>query len=392
MPSENRPTSWRPDRARAACPRRQPDPRRRQLQPVDEPEHADHRGRDRCPGRGSRCRGSRCRPRRGSRAHGRPRPSRRWPRTSCHITSGCSGLPKLRQLTSPSGRAPTHARFIAASATTSAVPRRGSSAHHRWLPSTVRARPRPVSVPLVGCFSRSTVASPPGPSTVLRKSWWSYWLNTHDGSASRRAGPSPRQRGRTGGGRQRLLAAGDRRARPSAARRGGHLRRGELAGMSARTSPSRRSSTRNRPVPVTLPMTDALISHFRHTLNSSSRCWGSTMASIRSWLSLIMISNGSMPVLADVDLGEVEVHPDAALGRRLAGRARDARGAEVLDPDHEARVEDLEAGLDQALLLERVTDLHARALGPRRPHRSRPMRGRSRRRCRRARSPTRTAR
>ena len=103
---------------------------------------------------------------------------------SCHITSGCSGFPKFRQFTSPTGRAPTHARFMTASATTSAVPRRGSTAHHRWLPSQVMARPRPVSTPLTGCFRRSTAASPPGASTVLRKSWWSYWRNTQLGSAS----------------------------------------------------------------------------------------------------------------------------------------------------------------------------------------------------------------
>ena len=81
---------------------------------------------------------------------------------SCHITSGCSGLPKFRQLTSANGRAPTHARLSAASATSHAVPTRGSTAHQRWLPSVVSANARPVSTPVVGCLSRNTVASPPG--------------------------------------------------------------------------------------------------------------------------------------------------------------------------------------------------------------------------------------
>ena len=104
---------------------------------------------------------------------------------SCHMTSGCSGLPKLRQFTRPSGSAPTQARFITDSATTAAVPERGSRRHQRWLPSVVRASPRPVGTPVRGSLSRNTVASPPGPSTVLRNSWWSYCDDTHDVSASR---------------------------------------------------------------------------------------------------------------------------------------------------------------------------------------------------------------
>ena len=66
---------------------------------------------------------------------------------------------------------------------TEAVPRRGSSRHQRWFPSHVMARPRPVSTPVRGCFNRRTAASPPGGSTVLRKSWWSYWCHTHHLSA-----------------------------------------------------------------------------------------------------------------------------------------------------------------------------------------------------------------
>ena len=60
--------------------------------------------------------------------------------------------------------------------------------------------------------------------------------------------------------------------------------------------------------------------------------------------------------------GDVDVHARAGLGRGLGGRARDAGGAEVLDADREPRVEEREAGLDQLLLLERVTHLHRRAL------------------------------
>ena len=41
---------------------------------------------------------------------------------SCHMTSGCSGLPKLRQLTTAMGRAPAQATLRADSATVAAVP------------------------------------------------------------------------------------------------------------------------------------------------------------------------------------------------------------------------------------------------------------------------------
>ena len=87
------------------------------------------------------------------------------------------------------------------------------------------------------------------------------------------------------------------------------------------------------------------------------------MASMRSWLSLVMTSNGSMPGSRAGHGGDVDVHAHAAARRRLAGGAGEAGAAEVLDADDEAGVEQREAGLDQPLLLERVADLHARALG-----------------------------
>src|SRR3954464_9611778 len=48
---------------------------------------------------------------------------------------GFSGLPKFRQLVSPSGSAPTQARFAAHSSTASTAPRYGSQATRRPLPS-----------------------------------------------------------------------------------------------------------------------------------------------------------------------------------------------------------------------------------------------------------------
>ncbi len=63
--------------------------------------------------------------------------------------------------------------------------------------------------------------------------------------------------------------------------------------------------------------------------------------------------------LALVDPRDVHVHPCATLGRRLGGGAREASSAQVLDTHGETGVEQLEAGLDQPLLLERVAHLHA---------------------------------
>ena len=210
---------------------------------------------------------------------------------SSHITSGCSGLPKFRQLTSASGRAPTHARLRTDSATTRAVPARGSTAHQRWLPSVVRASARPVSTPVTGCLRRSTVASPPGPATVLRKSWWSYCPQTQAGSVehpeqvgcrrrpARRAWPDRARP--TGRG---VAAAGGRAARPRGATPPGPRRR--------RRPPSR---MRRAPPSVTRPTTWARTSQRRQSARTSSRSAGSTTASIRSWLSDVMISNGSRP-------------------------------------------------------------------------------------------------
>ena len=59
----------------------------------------------------------------------------------------------------------------------------------------------------------------------------------------------------------------------------------------------------------------------------------------------------------------IHIHPHTAASGRLAGGAHQPCSPEVLDPHHELGVEQFEAGLDQALLLIGVADLHARALG-----------------------------
>ena len=93
---------------------------------------------------GPRCRARRCRPRPGSPSAWHASASPSTASVSCHATCGFSGLPKFRQLVSPSGSAPTQARLAAHSYTASAAPRRGSHATRLPLPSIETAIARAV--------------------------------------------------------------------------------------------------------------------------------------------------------------------------------------------------------------------------------------------------------
>ena len=84
-----------------------------------------------------------------------------------------------------------------------------------------------------------------------------------------------------------------------------------------------------------------------------------------------MISNGSMSASRSGTRAHVEVDPDLALGRHLRARGGQAGGAEVLQRDEQAVVEQLQRALEQLLLLERVADLDRRALGGVRARRAR---------------------
>ena len=110
-------------------------------------------------------------------------------------------------------------------------------------------------------------------------------------------------------------------------------------------------------------MTVARTSHLAQMAATAGHDSGVTMASMRSWLSLVITSQGSMPSSRRGTADDVDVHADAAAPGRLAGGAGQAGAAEVLDPDDELGVEQLQAGLDQPLLLEGVAHLHAGALG-----------------------------
>src|SRR5260221_619694 len=77
---------------------------------------------------------------------------------NCHITSGFSGLPKLRQFVAAMGRAPLAATLRAASATACIAPTRGFNWHQRPLPSVESARAR-FTAPVCGSLMRTTAAS-----------------------------------------------------------------------------------------------------------------------------------------------------------------------------------------------------------------------------------------
>ena len=114
---------------------------------------------------------------------------------------------------------------------------------------------------------------------------------------------------------------------------------------------------------MTVPTTVARTSQRSQMAGPAGQESGVTMASIRSWLSLVMTSQGSMPGSRRGTAETSTSMPTPPSPGRLAGRAGQARPTEVLDPDHEPGVEQFQAGLDQPLLLEGVTDLDARSLG-----------------------------
>src|SRR6267143_4657077 len=110
---------------------------------------------------------------------GVPRAVQAWARPSmvslnCHITSGFSGLPKLRQFVAAMGLAPLAATLRAASATACMAPTRGFNWHQRPLPSVESARAR-LTTPVSGSLMRMTAASLAlGPASVLVRTEVSY--------------------------------------------------------------------------------------------------------------------------------------------------------------------------------------------------------------------------
>ena len=166
---------------------------------------------------------------------------------NCHITSGCSGLPKLRQFTSAM-RPGAGARDVARGFEHHEPRRRCADRADRNAPcrrSTARAPS--------ACPSRATPRRRrPGPATVFRNSWWSYWRDTHVLSAIVGVASSASSSPREVGARGELVAqlrARDRRPATRPARRAARPD-GDTAGRRPGSRPARRRSAARRRRPA----------------------------------------------------------------------------------------------------------------------------------------------
>ncbi len=179
------------------------------------------------------------------------------------------------------------------------------------------------------------------------------------GPAARRPGPCPARAGDPRARRRRRAPARRRRwvgAVPTRSWTMASLVRA-LAGIRAISRPPLVMAM--SPSSVTVPMTATGRPQRSQTSRTASQRSGRTAAHMRSWLSEIMTSKGSMSGLAARD--GVEVDEDARAGPvgGLGRGAGDAAGAEVLEALHQAALDELQAGLDEQLLGERVADLDA---------------------------------
>jgi hypothetical protein len=135
---------------------------------------------------------------------------------------GFSGLPKFRLFVVPRGSAPTQARFAAHSSTASTVPRYGSAATRRPLPSMETASPAPDG------RARTAASASAGRRTVRPCTIQSYCWNS--GSREARFGEPSR------------ASSASRGVAPSSSTRGGGAYSGAAAGAGSR-SYSGQSST-----------------------------------------------------------------------------------------------------------------------------------------------------
>src|SRR4051812_18121586 len=206
---------------------------------------------------------------------------------------GFSGLPKLRQLVSPSGSAPTQARFAEHSSTVSTAPRWGSAAPGGPLPSIAPAIGGRAPSASDGYRTVNGSASPDGSSstaasaasgrrTVREPTIESYCSNAHlreatfdDPISSTRMSAGSEDVSTTGG-------AGYSGVAGSAGSRTyvGHSSTKAVTGMSPTSEAP--SNTRSRRVSVTTPMAVPSTSQRAQTASTASSCAGSTTQSIRS--------------------------------------------------------------------------------------------------------------
>ena len=272
---------------------------------------------------------------------------------------GFSGLPKFRQLVRPSGSAPAQARLAEHSSTASTAPRYGSTATRRPLPSietamagaAVEHQHRGVGRLGAAHGARADDAvvlleRPPARREVGA-------AQQRQQRARRRTSPSASMRG---GARVDRV----RRARPARGRRPGTRRPARTTGRSPTSSPP--SNTRSRSESVTSPMAVALTSHLSHTASTSATRSGSTTQSIRSCDSEIMISKGSMSASRSGTCRTSRSIPTSPLAAISADEEVSPAAPRSCSATSSPCVEQLQRALEQLLLLERVADLHRRAL------------------------------
>ena len=239
-------------------------------------------------------------------------------------------------------------------------------------------RPRRGRAPPDGCCSRrSPPARTPCPapaarrrrrrgrarSTPARSSRTARRPSACSRGWARRAAAAARPGGRRLGARGRRARRGapaPHRSRGPRDRRSGSRR--PAAGPESPPRPARGARTRKMPSSVTWPIGVALelpLGADRLDLGHPVRARpppASAPAIRESRISYGVIPGSRVGHQAGVDL-----HADAAARRHLGAGAGEAGGAHVLDGDDEPGGDQLEAGLEQQLLGERIAHLH---LGP----------------------------
>ena len=260
---------------------------------------------------------------------------------------------------SPSGSAPTQARFWAHSSTASTVPAYGSQATRRPLPSIETAIDAPAS-----CRCSTAASASLGPAHRARAddrvvllegpalAWRRSGRTAAPGAPPPASAPAAERRPvavdpALGLGRLEVVEGAARRPAPRPA---------------SRRPPRRRAGPAGGRPSVTSPITAAPVSQRSQTASTSATRPGSTTASIRSCDSETMISNGSMSASrSGTRPTSMSIPTPPADAISPAEEVRPG-GAEVLQRDEQPPREQLEAALEQLRLLERVADLHARAL------------------------------
>ena len=114
---------------------------------------------------------------------------------------------------------------------------------------------------------------------------------------------------------------------------------------------------------MTSPMAVARTSQRSHTSCSSASLPGSTTHSIRSWDSETMISNGSMSSSRSGTFDTSMSSPTSPLDAISDEEDESPAAPRSWSERERAALQQLEAALQQPLLLERVADLHRRPLG-----------------------------